>query len=130
MRRYMPDRIVTAPRARAAQPPRLARLLLCMAMTGCASGGDGVFVFADVGKYQYHNCEQLTAAGKAQSERQRKLKELIDKAEQGAGGQIVSLIAYRADYVAIGEDLRVIDTTARSKNCLTSSSRQSSSAIQ
>jgi hypothetical protein len=34
------------------------------------------------------------------------------------------------DYVAIGEDLRVIDTTARSKNCLTFSSRQSSSAIQ
>jgi len=130
MRRYMPDRIVAASTARAAQSLRFAGLLLCVALTGCASGGDGVFVFADAGKYQYHNCEQLATAEKAQSTRQQKLKELIDKAEQGAGGQIVSLIAYGADYAAIGEDLRVIDATARSKNCLTSSSRQSSSAIQ
>lgn len=128
MRRYLPDRIV-ASTARAALPVRCAGLLLGMALTGCASGGD-VLIFADTGKYQYHNCEQLAAAEKQQTARQRELKELIDKAEQGAGGQIVSLIAYRSDYTAVNEDLRVIETTVRAKNCLTPSSRQSNTVIR
>jgi hypothetical protein len=58
------------------------------------------------------------------------LKELIDKAEQGAGGQIVSLMAYRSDYVAVNEDLRVLESTARSKNCQTPSTSQSNNAIR
>jgi hypothetical protein len=127
----MQDRIAIVRTAFAAQPMRLARVFICLVLAGCASGSDsGALFFADAGKYQYHNCEQLAAAGKRQSERQRELKELIDKAEQGAGGQVVSLLAYRTDYVAVNEDLRVIDTMARSKNCQTSSSWQSNSAIR
>jgi len=124
----MQDWIATARTAFAAQPMRLAPLLLCLVLAGCASGGD--MFFADAGKYQYHNCEQLATAAKKQSDRQRELKELIDKAEQAAGGQIVSLVAYRTDYVAVSEDLRVIDTTVRSKNCPTPSSWRSNSAIR
>ncbi len=89
-------------------------------LAGCASGTiEGPLVFADAGKYHYHNCEQLAAAAKTQHERQRELKELIDKADQAAGGQIVSLLAYRSDYVAVNEDLRVINSTSREKNCVT-----------
>jgi hypothetical protein len=114
-----------------------ARLLPCIGLgivlLGCASdGGDGpgALFLADSGKYNYHTCEQLAAAGKKQSDRQRELKELIDKAEQGAGGQIVSLMAYRSDYVAVNEDLRVIESTSRSKNCQTSSSSQRNNATR
>lgn len=125
----MLDRIATIRDLLAGRPLRL--VALCAALTGCASGsGDGPFVFADAGKYQFHNCEQLAAAAKAQSGRERELKELIDKAEQGAGGQIVSVIAYRSDYVAVNEDLRVIEMTARSKDCLTSSNWRSNNAIR
>jgi hypothetical protein len=42
----------------------------------------------------------------------------------------VSLIAYRTDYVAAGEELRIIEATARGKNCLTPSTWQSNAAIQ
>jgi hypothetical protein len=136
----MSDRNATAVTTRAAQPLLRAGLLLCLAaclaFAGCASTGDGgnggggfnPLFFADAGKYQYHNCEQLASAHKRQSERQRELKELIDKAETAAGGQIVSLLAYRTDYVAVSEDLRVIDSTQRSKSCRTPS--QSSTAIR
>lgn len=116
----MPDRIAIVGSGRAVRPALL--VALCALLSGCASGaGDGLFLFADEGKYQFHNCEQLAAASKKQSDRERELKELIDKAEQAAGGQIVSVIAYRSDYVAVNEDLRVIESTARSKNCLASS---------
>jgi hypothetical protein len=95
-----------------------AALCGSLGLAGCASSGvEGPLLFADAGKYHFHNCEQLAAAAKGQSTRQRELKELIDKAEQGAGGQIVSVLAYRSDYVAVNEDLQVIEATAREKRC-------------
>jgi hypothetical protein len=115
----------------AASGARLAALwALCLMLNGCAAGAPEVFVFADAGKYQYHNCEQLAVALKAQSARARDLKELMDKAEQSAGGAFVSFMAYRADYAAVTEDLRVLDATARAKNCRTPGSWQSNSVIQ
>jgi len=100
-----------------ARPLRLAAL--CALLTGCASS-DGPYVFADAGKYQFHNCEQLATASKQKHERQRELKELIDKAEQAVGGQIVSVLAYRSDYMAVNEEVQVIDSTVREKNCAAS----------
>ena len=92
---------------------------LCALVTGCASS-DGPYFFADAGKYQFHNCDQLAVASKQKRDRQRELKELIDKAEQAAGGQIVSVLAYRSDYTAVNEELQVIDSTVREKNCAAS----------
>jgi len=108
----------------------IASLWLCLAVTGCTSAVEGPLLFSDAGKYQYHNCDQLAGAAKAQSARELELKVLIDKAEQGVGGILVSLMAYKTDYVAIEEDLRVIESTARSKNCLTPSTWQSNAVIQ
>jgi hypothetical protein len=45
------------------------------------------------------------------------LKLLMDKAEQAAGGAAVSVIAYQGDYIMAREELKVIDATARVKNC-------------
>jgi hypothetical protein len=102
-----------------ARPLRL--LPLCALLGGCAAGGgDGPYFFADAGKYQFHSCEQLAVASKQKRDRQRELKELIDKAEQAAGGQIVSVLAYRSDYTAVNEELQVIDSTVRDKNCAAS----------
>jgi hypothetical protein len=92
---------------------------LCALLTGCASS-EGPYFFADAGKYHFHNCEQLATVSKQKHDRQRELKELIDKAEQGAGGQIVSALAYRTDYVAVNEELQVIDSTLREKDCAAS----------
>jgi hypothetical protein len=92
---------------------------LCALLTGCATS-DGPYFFADAGKYQFHNCEQLATVSKQKHDRQRELKELIDKAEQAAGGQIVSVLAYRSDYVAVNEEIQVIDATVREKNCAAS----------
>ncbi len=46
-----------------------------------------------------------------------KLKLLIDRAEQAAGGAAVSVIAYQGDYTMAREELKVIDATARAKDC-------------
>ena len=107
----------------AARP--LPLVALCALVTGCATS-DGPYFFADAGKYQFHSCEQLATVSKQKHDRQRELKELIDKAEQGAGGQIVSVLAYRSDYVAVNEELQVIDSTVREKKCAASPPSKSS----
>jgi len=105
------DLFVHVPAART-----LRLVALCALVTGCAAS-EGPYFFADEGKYRYHTCEQLVAASKQKHDRQRELKELIDKAEQAAGGQIVSVLAYRSDYVAVNEEIQVIDSAVRDKNC-------------
>src|SRR5215510_15075334 len=113
----MPDRVVMFRDLLAARA--LGLVAVCALVTGCASS-DGPYIFADAGKYRFHSCEQLATASKQKRDRQRELKELIDKAEQAAGGQIVSVLAYRSDYTAVNEELQVIDSTIRDKKCAAS----------
>jgi hypothetical protein len=99
--------------------PRIAPLLVTGAVvTGCSSmGGSPVTIFADPGKYQFHNCEQLAGQRRHWSAREQELRLLMDKAEQGAGGAVVNLLAYKADHVAAREELAMIESAARAKNC-------------
>jgi hypothetical protein len=92
--------------------------LICGFLFGCSPAAMGPTTFlVDPGKYDYHNCEQLAEQRKITAERELELKLLIDKAEQGAGGAAVSVIAYQGDYLMAREELKVIDATARAKNC-------------
>jgi hypothetical protein len=109
---------------------RVAALWLCLATGGCTSAVEGPLIFSDAGKYQYHNCDQLAAAARTQAAREQELKALIEKADQGVGGFLVSLMAYKTDYVAVEEELRVIETTARNKHCVTPATWQSNAVIQ
>jgi len=115
-------------------PPvsHVAGLLLTGAsLLGCASGGDNpLTIFADPGQYQYSTCEQLAGQRQYWTTREQELKLLMDKADQGSGGTIVNLLAYKSDYVAAGEQLKVIEATARAKSCQTPSSWRSNSTVK
>ena len=82
-----------------------------------AWGDNPLTVFADPGKYQYYSCEQIAEKRKDAAAKEQGLQMLMDKADQGAGGVIVNLLVYKADHVAASEELKVLDTTARAKNC-------------
>ena len=87
-------------------------------LSACAMPADNPFtVFADPGKYQFYNCEQLAGQRAYWKSREQELKMLMDKAEQSTGGAIVNVLAYRGDYVAAMEELKVAEATARIKNC-------------
>ena len=87
-------------------------------------------LFTDPAKYQYFTCDQINAAAKAQADRVQDLKTLMAKADQGVAGALVGTVAYRTDYISANEELRVLDETARAKNCVTPSTWQSNSVIQ
>lgn len=77
-------------------------------------------VFVDPGQYLYLSCEQIAAQRTASTNRAQELKLLMAKAEQGTGGAIVNVIAYKTDYVSATEEVKVLDATAREKKCNTS----------
>jgi hypothetical protein len=95
-----------------------AALLASGLLPGCSSSLDSRFtVFADPGKYDYYSCDQIAGMQKHWSGRERDLKQLMDKAEQSSSGAVVNVIAYQADYVSAREELKVLEATARTKNC-------------
>jgi hypothetical protein len=111
--------------------PRSALLLAGTVVAGCSSMGDNpLTVFADPGKYQFHSCEQLAGQRQHWSTREQELRLLMEKAEQSAGGGLVNLLAYKADHVAAREELTVIETSARAKNCAAAASASGQPALR
>ncbi|MGX0983247.1 hypothetical protein AB7M67_004356 [Bradyrhizobium japonicum] len=76
----------------------LALLAAGAALSGCAGMTETVApAFADPGKYELYDCKQLEAERKALATRTADLQRLMDKAQTGAGGAVVSELAYRND---------------------------------
>jgi hypothetical protein len=114
------------PVATAGRPARSAPLAAVPAgvvlagamLAACSSSGDTSFsLFVEPGKYQYHNCVQIAAEMSRWSTRAQELKALMDKADQSAGGAAVGFIAYKAEFVEAGEEVGMLQSAARAKNC-------------
>ena len=100
-------------------------------LAGCAAtGSNSLTVFADPGKYQFSSCEQLANQRKNWSSREQELRLLMDRADQSTGGTVVNVLAYKADYVAASEELKIVENAARAKNCDTPESWRSNSVVR
>jgi hypothetical protein len=106
-------------------------LAIGLLLGACSSGSDSSFsLFAEPGKYQFYSCDQIAAQIQAWSRREQELKTLMDRADQSAGGAAIGLIAYKADYVAAGEELDQLRATARGKKCDQAASWRSDGVIR
>ena len=113
--------------------PPFVSLIFSALLAACASEISNPLMggaFVDPGKYEFYSCEQIAANRKRVEDQVEKLKLLMDKAEQGVGGAVVSVIAYRVEYTAAQDELKVIDATARDKKCKTPQNWSSTSAIR
>ncbi|MBR0734738.1 twin-arginine translocation pathway signal [Bradyrhizobium japonicum] len=96
----------------------LALLATGAALSGCAGMTETVApAFADPGKYQLYDCKQLEAERKALAIRTADLQRLMDKAQTGAGGAVVSELAYRNDYIAVRGQSQLAEDAWRRNNC-------------
>jgi hypothetical protein len=129
---HRPQAAPVATAGRRARAASLAVVFLAVApLAACSTGSDtGFSLFADPGKYQFHTCAQIAGELKNWSHRRQELKSLMDRADQSVGGSAVGLIAYRGDYVAAGEELDLLQSTARAKNCDQDQAWRSSTAIR
>ncbi|MBR1129899.1 twin-arginine translocation pathway signal [Bradyrhizobium iriomotense] len=88
------------------------------ALAGCAGISETVApAFADPAKYDLYDCKQLETERKTLATRTADLQRLMDKAETGAGGAVVSELAYRNDYVAVRGQAQLAEDAWRRNRC-------------
>jgi len=88
------------------------------ALSGCAGVSETIApAFADPAKYELYDCKQLEAERKSLAKRTADLQKLMDKAETGAGGAVVSELAYRNDYVAVRGQAQMAEDAWRRNRC-------------
>jgi hypothetical protein len=131
IRNGAPAAAVRRPAARIALRAAAGIALAGATLAGCSSSSETSFsIFAEPGRYQYYNCAQMAVAKKGYVARRQELKTLMDRADQSTGGAAVGFIAYKAEYVAVSEELESLDATARSKSCAQDEPWRSNSVIR
>jgi hypothetical protein len=105
------------PRLRAAAV--MALLVSGIGLAGCAGLGDGVAsgAFVDPAKYELYNCAQLETERKNLVARIKDLEGLMAKADTGAGGPVVSELAYRNDLITARAQAKLADEVWRRDKC-------------
>jgi hypothetical protein len=84
---------------------------------GACASGPSSSMFVDPAKYELYNCEQLATARTASNNRVVELERLMAKAETGAGGALVSGLAYQTDFLAERARRDQIDEQIAGNNC-------------
>jgi hypothetical protein len=111
--------------ARASRRPRrrslpvgLLAALSAFALGGCGHG-DGVgALMVDPARYAAYRCKDLAAESKSLAAREKDLRNLIAKADEGGeSGAIVGALAYQNDYDTVLEQEKVLERTAAQQNC-------------
>ncbi|UWU90273.1 twin-arginine translocation pathway signal [Bradyrhizobium sp. CB1015] len=95
-----------------------ALLAAGLALSGCAGVSETIApAFADPAKYELYDCKQLEGERKNLANRTADLQRLMDKAQTGAGGAVVSELAYRNDYVAVRGQAQLAEDAWRRNRC-------------
>jgi hypothetical protein len=108
---------MSARQRRFAGASRAAVLLLASVMlAGCGSDGIGALM-VDPARYDGYHCNELAAQWKGLVAREQKLRNLIDKADEGGGGTVIGAFAYRGDYQTVLEQEKVLQRAAVAQKC-------------
>jgi len=93
-------------------------LAAVLALAGCSSVAmDESTFFVDPARYDLYDCRQLAEVRKQQSDKVDELKRLMAKAETGAGGAVVSELAYRTDYASAQANLKLASRVWDDNHC-------------
>ncbi len=95
----------------------LIAVLAAAAVCGCASEDTAGRFLVQPGKYVLYNCTELATAMQANAGRQHELEGLMAKAATGSGGEIVSDLAYRPEYVQLRGEMNELRKSIVEKNC-------------
>ena len=106
-------------------------LLLALAgLAGCTDDGAGS-ILVDPGRYSAYHCNDLATRAKELAARERDLRELIERANQGGGsGAVIGSLAYRTDYESVRSEEKLLQREAAEKNCNAAPQFQSDQTIR
>lgn len=93
-------------------------ILVPTLLAGCAVSGERAEDFyVAPGKYIFYDCTQLAGAAAHFVQRDKELKDLMARAKQGAGGELVSAMAYNSDYYSNLGELKDVRREQAEKKC-------------
>ena len=92
-------------------------LAAAAALAGCGLSDGAGALFVDPGRYSSFHCKQLIAEAQTLANRERELRNLIDKSSEGGGGTVIGAFAYRSDYESVMEQKRLLQRAAAEKKC-------------
>jgi hypothetical protein len=93
-------------------------LLFAAGLAGCTSIVPNTpTIMADPGAYEWYTCDQIAVRRQSALLTRNLVQTRIDKATQTADGVFVSAMSHQIELRALNEDLKVLDATARAKNC-------------
>lgn len=95
----------------------LIAVLAAAAVCGCASEDTAGRFLVPPDQFVLYNCAQLSDAARVNFARQQELEKLMAKAGTGAGGEIVSDLAYRPEYVQLRGEMNELRKATVEKNC-------------
>jgi hypothetical protein len=96
-----------------------AAVLIAFSCAGCSMVlDDNSAVFsAAPGKYDYLDCKGIADRTSANSKRTAELDNLMQRANQGAGGKFVSTMVYKDEYNAVQADQIALRQVSDEKRC-------------
>jgi hypothetical protein len=104
-----------------------ALLALGVALSGCAGGmsevsdslslDNATLAFVDPAKYEFFDCKQLQTERKAIAARLEDTRKLMEKADTGFAGPVVSEMVYRNDYLSNTAQAKLADQAWKRNNC-------------
>ena len=114
---------------RARQSGVLLAGIVAAALAGCTNGAGSLLV--DPGHYSAYHCNDLAAQWKVLVAREKELRDLMDRADQGGGGgAVIGSLAYRSDYESVRTNEQLVQREAAEKNCNSTTQFQSDQAIR
>jgi hypothetical protein len=69
------------------------------------------------GKYEFLKCPDIASRWISDSNQEKQLLSLMERADQEAVGPLINLTVYRADLEQVRADMALLQRTAREKGC-------------
>ncbi len=104
-------------------------IALMVASCGTSDYGPGA-ILVDPSRYTFYHCDDLTKRSKELTDRERELRDLMEKAGESAGGAVIASIAYRSDYETVLTEERLVQRTAADKKCNPAPEYQSDQTVR
>lgn len=91
--------------------------LLSGLLAGCAGTFDYQSLYAQPGKFRFLRCQDLAPRAVGLEQREKELNSLIERAEKGPGGSVISPMVYGPELEQVRADRRELQQTTAEKNC-------------
>jgi hypothetical protein len=90
---------------------------LSVALSGCTSDDSTARLLVAPDKYVLYSCPEIARELKTKQEREKELRDLMNKDNSDAGARMIGGFTYDPEYLSVRGEINDLRTTAANKNC-------------